>query len=113
MLFAAGLFVFYQWQHKVNALCVPIFLDFPVLIHILTYWSTSLRFLSPTSPPCVSLSVESLYTALKNIDRADIVTSLEGQAPQPVPGYPEEGACRLGSRDSTLLSPSVLNGKTP
>ncbi|XP_035854889.1 ankyrin-1-like isoform X3 [Sander lucioperca] len=56
--------------------------------------------------------MESLYTALKNIDRADIVTSLEGQAPQPVPGYPEEGACRLGSRDSTLLSPSVLNEVT-
>ncbi|XP_068562010.1 ankyrin-1 isoform X4 [Cebidichthys violaceus] len=54
--------------------------------------------------------MESLYTALKNIDRADIVTSLEGQAPQPAPGSLEEGACRLGDRDSTLLSPSVLNG---
>uniref|UniRef100_A0A4W6BXM9 Ankyrin 1 n=1 Tax=Lates calcarifer TaxID=8187 RepID=A0A4W6BXM9_LATCA len=54
--------------------------------------------------------VESLYTALKNIDRADIVTSLEGQAPQPLPGSSEEGACRLSDRDSTLLSPSVLNG---
>uniref|UniRef100_A0A4W6C3L9 Ankyrin 1 n=1 Tax=Lates calcarifer TaxID=8187 RepID=A0A4W6C3L9_LATCA len=53
-----------------------------------------------------------LYTALKNIDRADIVTSLEGQAPQPLPGSSEEGACRLSDRDSTLLSPSVLNGKT-
>uniref|UniRef100_A0A4W6C3C4 Ankyrin-1 n=1 Tax=Lates calcarifer TaxID=8187 RepID=A0A4W6C3C4_LATCA len=56
--------------------------------------------------------MESLYTALKNIDRADIVTSLEGQAPQPLPGSSEEGACRLSDRDSTLLSPSVLNGKT-
>uniref|UniRef100_A0AAX7V8C2 ZU5 domain-containing protein n=1 Tax=Astatotilapia calliptera TaxID=8154 RepID=A0AAX7V8C2_ASTCA len=56
------------------------------------------------------LSVESLYFALKNIDRADIVTSLEGQAPQPAPGSSEEGACRLGDRDSTLLSPSVING---
>ncbi|KAK9532743.1 hypothetical protein VZT92_010115 [Zoarces viviparus] len=54
--------------------------------------------------------MESLYTALKNIDRADIVTSLEAQAPQPAPGSLEEGACRLGDRDSTLLSPSVLNG---
>ncbi|XP_040012950.1 ankyrin-1 [Xiphias gladius] len=53
--------------------------------------------------------MESLYTALKNIDRADIVTSLEGQAPQPAPGSSEEGACRLGDRDSTLLSPSVIN----
>lgn len=48
--------------------------------------------------------------ALKNIDRADIVTSLE--APQPAPGSLEEGACRLSDRDSTLLSPSVINGKT-
>ncbi|XP_071323038.1 ankyrin-1 isoform X5 [Trachinotus anak] len=53
--------------------------------------------------------MESLYTALKNIDRADIVTSVEGQAPQPVPGSSEEGACRLSERDSTLLSPSVIN----
>lgn len=58
------------------------------------------------------LSVESLYIALRNIDRADIVSSLEGQAPQPVPGFLEEGACRLSDRDSTLLSPSVINGKT-
>lgn len=55
--------------------------------------------------------MESLYTALRNIDRADIVTSLESQAPQPAPGS-EEGACRLSDRDSTLLSPSVINGKT-
>uniref|UniRef100_G3Q0K9 Ankyrin 1, erythrocytic b n=1 Tax=Gasterosteus aculeatus aculeatus TaxID=481459 RepID=G3Q0K9_GASAC len=54
--------------------------------------------------------MESLYAALKNIDRADIVTSLEGQVPQAAPGFLEEGACRLGDRDSTLLSPSVLNG---
>ncbi|XP_038590202.1 ankyrin-1-like isoform X2 [Micropterus salmoides] len=56
--------------------------------------------------------MESLYTALKNIDRADIVTSVEGQAPQPAPGSSEEGACRLIDRDSTLLSPSVLNEVT-
>ncbi|XP_076615007.1 uncharacterized protein ank1b isoform X15 [Chaetodon auriga] len=55
--------------------------------------------------------MESLYTALKNIDRADIVTSLEGQAPQPAPGSLEEGACRLSDRDSSLLSPSVINGQ--
>lgn len=54
--------------------------------------------------------MESLYAALKNIDRADIVTSLE--APQPGAGPLEEGACRLSERDSTLLSPSVINGKT-
>lgn len=74
-----------------------------------------LFFFSPLCPPCpgcLSLSVESLYIALRNIDRADIVTSVEGQAPQQVPGLLEEGACRLGDRDSTLLSPSVINGKT-
>ncbi|XP_034085163.1 ankyrin-1 isoform X5 [Gymnodraco acuticeps] len=54
--------------------------------------------------------MESLYTALKNIDRADIMTSLEGQPQQLVPGSLEVGACRLSDRDSTLLSPSVLNG---
>ncbi|XP_038154888.1 ankyrin-1 isoform X2 [Cyprinodon tularosa] len=56
--------------------------------------------------------MESLYTALKNIDRADIVSSLEGQPPQQGPGMSEEGACRLADRDSTLLSPSVLNEMT-
>ncbi|CAG5867297.1 unnamed protein product [Menidia menidia] len=54
--------------------------------------------------------MESLYAALKSIDRADIVTSLEGQAQQPGPGSSEEGACRLGDRDSSFLSPSVING---
>lgn len=54
--------------------------------------------------------MESLYTALRNIDRADIVSSLEGQAPTVAPASLEEGACRLGDRDSTLLSPSIING---
>ncbi|XP_046870687.1 LOW QUALITY PROTEIN: ankyrin-1-like [Hypomesus transpacificus] len=54
--------------------------------------------------------MESLYGALKNIDRSDIVGSLEGQPPQPGGGASEEGACRLSVRDSTLLSPSIING---
>uniref|UniRef100_A0A8C7ZTS4 Ankyrin 1, erythrocytic b n=1 Tax=Oryzias sinensis TaxID=183150 RepID=A0A8C7ZTS4_9TELE len=54
--------------------------------------------------------MESLYTALRNIDRADIVASLEGQPPPAGPESLEEGACRLSDRDSTLLSPSVING---
>lgn len=53
--------------------------------------------------------MESLSTALKNIDRADIVTALE--APQTTASSSEEGACRLGNRDSALLSPSIINGK--
>uniref|UniRef100_A0AAV2IX59 Ankyrin n=1 Tax=Knipowitschia caucasica TaxID=637954 RepID=A0AAV2IX59_KNICA len=53
--------------------------------------------------------MESLYTALRNIDRVDIVSSIEGP-PSLAPASSEEGACRLGDRDSSLLSPSVLNG---
>uniref|UniRef100_A0A671LXD5 Death domain-containing protein n=1 Tax=Sinocyclocheilus anshuiensis TaxID=1608454 RepID=A0A671LXD5_9TELE len=55
--------------------------------------------------------MENLHGALKNIDRADIVKSLEAQAPQVLPEAAEEGACRLADRDSALLSPSVVNGK--
>ncbi|XP_075885249.1 uncharacterized protein LOC142890238 isoform X2 [Nelusetta ayraudi] len=51
--------------------------------------------------------MESLHAALRNIDRADIVASLE--AP---PTSLDEGACRLSDRDSALLSPSVLNEVT-
>nr|XP_021324740.1 ankyrin-1-like isoform X1 [Danio rerio]XP_021324741.1 ankyrin-1-like isoform X1 [Danio rerio] len=54
--------------------------------------------------------MESLYGALKNIDRSDIVKCLEAQAPPVLPETLEEGACRLVDRDSTLLSPSVVNG---
>lgn len=68
----------------------------------------------PSHPPAdpfhvavdASLAVESLHAALRNIDRADIVGSLE--AP---PTSLDEGACRLSDRDSALLSPGVLNGK--
>lgn len=55
------------------------------------------------------LLVDTLCTALKNIDRADVVAALE--AAQPAACSSEEGACRLSDRDSTLLSPSVINGK--
>lgn len=57
----------------------------------------------------VFLLVETLCTALKNIDRADIVTALE--AAQPTACSSEEGACCLSNRNSTLLSPSIINGK--
>lgn len=60
---------------------------------------------------CVT-AVESLYTALKSIDRMDIINMLEGQPPQPV---------RQGSRDLNRrrhnerehLSPGITNGKLP
>nr|XP_046172929.1 ankyrin-1-like isoform X5 [Oncorhynchus gorbuscha] len=54
--------------------------------------------------------MESIYVALKNIDRSDIVSSVEGQ-PQAGAGASEEGACRLVDHDSNLLSPSVINGQ--
>ncbi|KAF3702195.1 Ankyrin-1 [Channa argus] len=54
--------------------------------------------------------MDSLCTALRNIDRADIVSSLEGQAQQPEASALDEGACRLSDRDSTLLSPGAING---
>ncbi|XP_048115082.1 ankyrin-1 isoform X3 [Alosa alosa] len=54
--------------------------------------------------------MENLYGALKNIDRMDIVKTLEMQAPQAIPECMEEGASRLTDRDSSLLSPSVING---
>ncbi|XP_067340383.1 ankyrin-1 isoform X4 [Channa argus] len=53
--------------------------------------------------------MDSLCTALRNIDRADIVSSLEGQAQQPEASALDEGACRLSDRDSTLLSPGAIN----
>ncbi|XP_064163969.1 ankyrin-1 isoform X2 [Anguilla rostrata] len=52
--------------------------------------------------------MESLYGALRNIDRTDIVTSLEGQGSQPGAGLLEEGARRHADRDH--LAPGVING---
>ncbi|XP_034026214.1 ankyrin-1a isoform X4 [Thalassophryne amazonica] len=48
--------------------------------------------------------VESLYTALKSIDRMDIVNMLEGQPPQPV------RQSRRRHNDKDHLSPSLTNG---
>lgn len=64
------------------------------------------------SPSRVFTAVESLYAALKSIDRMDIVNMLEGQPPQPA---------RQGSRDLSRrrhnerehLSPGMTNGKFP
>ncbi|TRY97865.1 hypothetical protein DNTS_034113 [Danionella cerebrum] len=57
--------------------------------------------------------MENLYGALKNIDRSDIMKFLEANAPQALPEALEEGACRLADRDSSLLSPSVVNAQPP
>lgn len=67
------------------------------------------------SPSHVFSAVESLYAALKSIDRMDIVNMLEGQQPQPTP--PPQPA-RQGARDFTRRrqerdSPGLTNGKFP
>lgn len=102
--------ILWKWMwHHMSKLFTPLMFNLSHHVYLLFPF---LSFFSSRPPAplgrCVFPSVESLYTALKNIDRADIVTSLE--APQPAPGSLEEGACRLS--DSTLLSPSVINGKT-
>uniref|UniRef100_A0A7N8WTG5 Ankyrin 1, erythrocytic a n=1 Tax=Mastacembelus armatus TaxID=205130 RepID=A0A7N8WTG5_9TELE len=57
----------------------------------------------------LSWAVESLYTALKSIDRMDIVNMLEGQPPQPArQGSRELSRRRHNERDH--LSPSMTNG---
>uniref|UniRef100_A0A665VVK6 Ankyrin 1, erythrocytic a n=1 Tax=Echeneis naucrates TaxID=173247 RepID=A0A665VVK6_ECHNA len=54
--------------------------------------------------------MESLYTALKSIDRMDIVSMLEGQPVQPArQGSRELSRCRHNERDH--LSPGMTNGK--
>ncbi|XP_014907644.1 ankyrin-1-like isoform X8 [Poecilia latipinna] len=54
--------------------------------------------------------MESLYTALKNIDRMDIINMLEGQPPQPM----RQGSRDLNRRrhnDRDHLSPGMTNGQ--
>uniref|UniRef100_A0A3B3RD23 Ankyrin 1, erythrocytic a n=1 Tax=Paramormyrops kingsleyae TaxID=1676925 RepID=A0A3B3RD23_9TELE len=53
--------------------------------------------------------MESLYTALRSIDRTDIVNMLEGQGPQPRPSSREGAGRRHGDRDH-LLPTSMTNG---
>lgn len=54
-------------------------------------------------------AVESLYMALKSIDRMDIVNMLEGQPPQPA----RPGSCDTSRRrhDREHLSPGLSNGE--
>uniref|UniRef100_A0A8C9TVS8 Ankyrin 1 n=1 Tax=Scleropages formosus TaxID=113540 RepID=A0A8C9TVS8_SCLFO len=54
-------------------------------------------------------NMESLYTSLKRVDRADIVSALEEQQLHSGDDVQEQGACRHLNRDS-LLSPSMING---
>lgn len=62
----------------------------------------------------LSLSaVESLYTALKNIDRLDIINMLEGQQGAPAPPT-RQGSRELNRRrhhDREHLSPGLTNGE--
>uniref|UniRef100_A0A1A8HR17 Ankyrin-1 n=1 Tax=Nothobranchius kuhntae TaxID=321403 RepID=A0A1A8HR17_NOTKU len=53
--------------------------------------------------------MESLYVALKNIDRLDIISMLEGQPPQPL----RQSSCDLSKRrhnNRDHLSPGITNG---
>ncbi|XP_037338369.2 ankyrin-1-like isoform X3 [Pungitius pungitius] len=52
--------------------------------------------------------MESLYAALKSIDRMDIVTMLEGQPPQPTRQGSRDFSRRRNNRDN--VSPSMTNG---
>uniref|UniRef100_A0A4W5RA49 Ankyrin-1 n=1 Tax=Hucho hucho TaxID=62062 RepID=A0A4W5RA49_9TELE len=54
-------------------------------------------------------NMESLYTALKNIDRMDIVNMLEGQGPQPA-GRQAREPSRRRHNESDHISPSLTNG---
>ncbi|CAB1319837.1 unnamed protein product, partial [Coregonus sp. 'balchen'] len=56
-----------------------------------------------------SHNVERLYTALKSIDRMDIVNMLEGQGPQPA-GRQAREPSRRRHNESDHLSPSLSNG---
>lgn len=61
--------------------------------------------------PCLvpASAVESLYMALKSIDRMDIVNVLEGQPPQPARQGPRDPSRRPHDREH--LSPGVTNGE--
>lgn len=59
--------------------------------------------LTPSSPP----AVENLYTALRNIDRSEIVNMLEGSGRQ---SRSLKGSWRYSDRDYSL-SPSQMNGE--
>uniref|UniRef100_A0AAZ3Q2F0 Ankyrin-1-like n=1 Tax=Oncorhynchus tshawytscha TaxID=74940 RepID=A0AAZ3Q2F0_ONCTS len=55
-------------------------------------------------------NMESLYTALKSIDRMDIVNMLEGQGPQP-DGRQARETSRRRHNESDHISPSLTNGQ--
>jgi len=65
-----------------------------------------------TSLPCLLLTpaspaVENLYTALRNIDRSEIISTLEGSGRQ---SRSMKGSWRYMDRDYSL-SPSQMNGE--
>uniref|UniRef100_A0A803SU80 Ankyrin 1 n=1 Tax=Anolis carolinensis TaxID=28377 RepID=A0A803SU80_ANOCA len=64
------------------------------------------HFFSDLSFPFCPLTVENLYTALRNIDRSEIINMLEGSARQ---SRSLKGDKRYSNRDYSL-SPSQMNG---
>uniref|UniRef100_A0A4W5RGS2 Ankyrin 1 n=1 Tax=Hucho hucho TaxID=62062 RepID=A0A4W5RGS2_9TELE len=67
------------------------------------------RYSALNEPAMGKGALESLYTALKNIDRMDIVNMLEGQGPQPA-GRQAREPSRRRHNESDHISPSLTNG---
>lgn len=83
-----------------------------VLVHLPEGWLGHGCVPPVTSLTCLwltpaSLAVESLYTALRNIDRSEIVSTLEGSGRQ---SRSLKGSWRYTDRDYSL-SPSQMNGE--
>uniref|UniRef100_A0A674E1C7 Ankyrin 1 n=1 Tax=Salmo trutta TaxID=8032 RepID=A0A674E1C7_SALTR len=67
------------------------------------------RYSTLNEPAMGKGALESLYTALKSIDRMDIVNMLEGQGPQPA-GRQAREPSRRRHNESDHISPSLTNG---
>uniref|UniRef100_A0A4W5NR94 Ankyrin 1 n=1 Tax=Hucho hucho TaxID=62062 RepID=A0A4W5NR94_9TELE len=67
------------------------------------------RYSAMNEPAMGKGALDSLYTALKSIDRMDIVNMLEGQGPQPA-GRQARESSRRRHNESDHVSPSLSNG---
>lgn len=88
----------FGWKLVLLPFCCFVISPLPLCVHLCV------------SLPCVFTAVESLYAALKSIDRLDIVNMLEGQPPQPT----RQGSRDLSRRrhnDREHLSPGMTNGE--
>uniref|UniRef100_A0A8C7QJH9 ZU5 domain-containing protein n=1 Tax=Oncorhynchus mykiss TaxID=8022 RepID=A0A8C7QJH9_ONCMY len=67
------------------------------------------RYSAMNEPAMGKGALDSLYTALKSIDRMDIVNMLEGQGPQPA-GRQARESSRRRHNETDHVSPSLSNG---